>query len=153
MTETLPALRKTYSVNQSAARAFEIFTRELAQWWPVGTHSLSGREGKQPQDVRVEPRLGGRISEIRHDGNVAPWGTITTWAPGRRLGVDWYVGRSPTEATHYEIAFRDTPQGCDVELVHGGFEIHGTAGEAMLANYDEGWDMVLGECFRRACAE
>lgn len=90
--------------------------------------------------------------EIRHDGNEAPWAEVTDWEDGKRLALAWHVGRARSDATRIEVTIRPTgPTESELVLVHDGFETLGTSGEAALANYDEGWDMILGEHFRRAC--
>lgn len=154
MTETLPAIHKTYALALPPDAAFALFTERLVEWWPLGSHSLSAAEGKVPINVALEPRKGGRITETRHDGNSAEWGRITHWDAGRKLGVDWYVGRDPAQATHFDLSFvATTDGGSRLDLVHAGFERLGPGGAAAAANYDDGWDIVLGEGFAGACAE
>ncbi|WP_068111980.1 SRPBCC domain-containing protein [Tropicimonas marinistellae] len=152
MPETLPNVRKSIRVPISASEAFDRFTRDMPEWWPLRSHSMSASEGKQPRGVTLQPHTGGRIREIRHDGDVAEWATITIWEPGRRLALDWYVGRRRAEATQIDVSFSDTGDGGSrVDLTHRGFERLGVAGEAAASNYDEGWDFVLGEAFLLAC--
>lgn len=151
MTETLPVLRKSVTVPVSPRQAFEIFTDRMAEWWPLESHSLSASEGKTALGVTLTPRAGGRVTETRHDGNPAEWGTITQWDDGKSLTLDWYVGRSPSQATRIAVTFLPADSGTEVQLEHTGFERLGVAGEAAAANYEEGWDLVLGECFRGAC--
>ncbi len=153
MTDTIPAIRKTFSVPLPPEAAFDRFTAGIGGWWPLGTHSLSASEGKVAQEVRVEPHVGGRVVETRHDGDHADWATITHWEPGRRLGHDWHVGRDRSQATHVALRFTGKAAATEVELVHDRFERLGAAGEAAAASYDEGWDLVLGERFRQACEE
>ncbi|PRY25296.1 activator of Hsp90 ATPase-like protein [Aliiruegeria haliotis] len=151
MPETLPALRKTYVLPLPAEVAFRLFAEELGDWWPLESHSLSALEGKLPLSVRAEPRLGGRIVEIRHDAAEAEWGTFTAWDPVRRIAFDWYVGRERAQATQVEVTFSQRGDETVLGLVHSGFENLGPGAEASLANYDEGWDLVLGERFLKAC--
>lgn len=152
MSDTLPSLRKVLRVRSAPEDTFELFTLGIAEWWPVETHSLSGREGKVPLAVRFEPTSGGAILETRHDGVEAPWAEVTDWKPGRAFTLAWHVGRARQDATRITVEFRPVAAGgTEVILVHSGFEMLGPAGEAALANYDEGWDLVLKDRFHQAC--
>lgn len=154
MTEPLPALKKTIRLPLPAERAFDLFIRDLPRWWPVESHSLSAREGHRPLEIRIEPCAGGRITELRHDGEVADWAELTAWETGRRLELAWHVGRARSHATRIDLRFDSAgPNRCEVTLIHSGFDVLGPAGEAARFNYDEGWDMVLGEHFRQACED
>jgi hypothetical protein len=145
-------IRKSITVPLDRQAAFELYTDGIDSWWPKDTHSLTAGEGDTSRaHVRMEPRAGGKIIETRPDGSEAPWGTITTWEPGARLGIDWYVGRGPDEATQIEVVFTQTEAGTRIDLTHGGFDIHGDHAETLCANYTTGWDRVLGTCFGGAC--
>src|SRR4029078_7644356 len=37
-------VHKTMVVDCSPERAFEVFTRELGTWWPLGSHSIGGEQ-------------------------------------------------------------------------------------------------------------
>src|SRR4029078_8047500 len=37
-------VHKTIVVDCSPERAFEVFTRELGTWWPLGSHSIGGEK-------------------------------------------------------------------------------------------------------------
>lgn len=154
MIETIAPIRKKLTVPLTPARAFDLFTTGMGRWWPLETHSLSAGEGHPARAVTVEPRRGGRVFETRHDGRRADWATITVWDPGRALAMDWYVGRDPAQATRVEVDFAPGASGgAAVTLTHSRFEHRGegVAADAARNRYDEGWDHVLGDCFRRAC--
>ena len=51
------ARTQTLSVNCSPERAFEVFTAEVATWWPTKTHSIHYED---VTDVVLEPRVGRR---------------------------------------------------------------------------------------------
>ncbi len=138
-------IKKTLNVPMRPKDAFDLFTEKLGKWWPVDSHSLSAAEGDLPQDVQVEPRVGGHIVETKQNGETGRWGTITHWDRGAALGVSWYVGRPQDEATDVLIVFTPTDTGTRVDLTHSGFDR--LADTAMHGNYAKGWDMVLGHCF------
>ncbi len=140
-------VRKTVTVPLAAKEAFALFTEGLDRWWPKATHSLSGAKAS----VRVEPREGGKVIETKPDGSEAPWGTVTDWEPGARFGLDWYVGRTPDEATHVDVVFTQTEAGTRVDLTHSRWEALGPKATEVQAGYATGWDHVLGVCFAGHC--
>ena len=46
--------------------------------------------------------------------------------------------------------FTATEAGTRVELTHGRWGVHGAHAAEMRADYDGGWDRVLGQCFGAA---
>lgn len=146
----IPPIKKTVTVPLSPSHAFELFTKDIFLWWPVESHSLSAGSESKPKDVTVEPFKGGQILETCADGQRRPWATVTTWEPGARLTLDWYVGRDPSEATQVDIRFLPDKAGALVELTHDGFD-RLSGGETMAQSYNTGWDTVLGTGFDGFC--
>ena len=145
---TARPIRKSVTVPLAPDAAFDLFTAGLDRWWPKDTHSLSGSAAAR---VRVEPREGGQVIEVKPDGTEAPWARVTRWEPGARLGLAWHVGRDEAEHTDLEVTFTATGDGTRVDLEHAGFErLDGAT--ALKANYTSGWDHVLGSCYAGACA-
>lgn len=155
MTDQSPSIapvHRSVTVPLPPDEAFRVFTDDIALWWPTDSHSLSAQEEEDAVDVEIEPRVGGQVIETRHDGRPAPWADVTHWEPGRRLALDWYVGRDRDEATQVEVTFTPTDSGGTlVEVIHGGFDRLGSEGETLAANYNGGWAFVLGTCFGHAC--
>ncbi|MGR3491168.1 MAG: metalloregulator ArsR/SmtB family transcription factor [Shimia sp.] len=147
----LDPIVKTLTVPLSPEQAFEAFTRDLSNWWPVESHSLSAYEDETPKGVTVEPREGGQIIETQHDGTKAPWGTITGWEPGRRLAMTWHVGRPAEEATFLDIRFEAQGTGTRIILIHDGWDSLGTQATAIRDTYTTGWDLVLESGFAAHC--
>ena len=65
-TERLSPIHKSIAVPWNRARAFDRFTRDIASWWPLGTHSL-GLE--RAETVIFEGRVGGEIRESIQGGD------------------------------------------------------------------------------------
>ena len=143
MTETAP-VTKSVSVNRTPEEAFRIYTEGIATWWPLDTHSPSGKA----ETVVIEPREGGRVYERTTDGEEVEWGEILVWDPPRRLVHSWHLGRQ--EATEVELRFSPEGEGTLVKLVHRGWESHGEYAAAVRASYDSGWDYVFGERYGSA---
>ena len=47
----------------SPERAWEVFTAQMADWWPLHTHSIAAFDGSAPDELVVEPGVGGEIYE------------------------------------------------------------------------------------------
>jgi hypothetical protein len=136
-------IEKTRTVPLTPPEAFTLFINDLGQWWPSATHSVSGSSGAKPK-IKVEARKNGKIIEIAADGTRHIWGTIIGWEDGRYVSFSWHPGRDEDEATVVSVNFHPDPEGCRVELTHGGFDILGPQADAVSTSYLTGWDMVLG---------
>ncbi len=143
---------KTLELPCTAARAFDIFTRETARWWP-GDHSVSSAAGKKPQAVTIEAKPGGAIYETMHDGSRCDWGRVLEFEGGVRFAMSWHPGNNADNPTRVEVAFEDRPGGGSrLTLTHSGWEAWGEDGPARRTSYDGGWNVVLGEHFLPACS-
>jgi DNA-binding transcriptional ArsR family regulator len=64
-------------------RAFRLFTEEMADWWPLETHSLSGQENQTPANsVEVPSETGAQVLETKPDGSKVPWGASPNMSRG-----------------------------------------------------------------------
>jgi hypothetical protein len=133
-TEALAAIQKTVTVDAAVETAFETFTKRMNDWWPGEPHTVF--------DDRVavvfDERVGGRVYERAADGREADWADVIAWEPPQRFVLRWRVNpvRGPTE-----VEVRFTPEGkrTRVDLEHRGWD-----DAEGRANYDGGWDRVLG---------
>lgn len=147
-------VRKTLTVPLPPDEAFDLFTDGIDTWWPKETHSLGAANGEGDESrVSIDPREGGAISETFPDGSEAPWGTVTEWKPGERFAATWHVGRPAEEATYIDVTFSPSEAGTRIDLTHGNWDVLGTRAAEMCANYNKGWDHVLGLCFAGACVK
>src|SRR5439155_9833265 len=93
-------VHKSVVVRCSPDRAFEVFTREIGTWWPLGTHSIGENT---ITEVVFEEQVGGRIFERHEGGAEAEWGRVLAWEPPVRFTMSWYPGHDPAEATELEV--------------------------------------------------
>ena len=146
-------IEKTIEVGCDADRAFEIFTTEINRWWPLDAHSVSAMDGKAAQSILLDPKVGGALTEISHDGQQHRWGTVKAWEPAKRLVLAWHINTPVSEATEVELTF--TPLGDNlsrVDLTHRGWEKLGDRASSMREGYNSGWVNVFEVRYAGACA-
>lgn len=131
---------KNLSLNASAARAFEHFTKNIHVWWPLATHSISLAAAKT---VVFEAKKGGRIYEIDSEGREREWGRVLDCETPHRIVFSWVLEKPETK-TEVEVEFEETgPDKCVMTLIHHGWE-NRPDGAEWRGKYDHGWDGVLG---------
>ena len=138
------AIRRSLTVEAAIERAFDVFTRGVASWWPLETHSMrASRDGLRPQELHLELREGGRFYE-RTEGEEHDWGHVLVYEPPRRIVIEWRVNPA-NPATEIDVTFTPQGDGTRVDLVHRGWERFGDPTHATRAGYggDGGWTQVL----------
>jgi hypothetical protein len=139
---------KTVTVPATSRRAFELFTANMHEWWPLATHSVGAEDAVS---VTFGEGVGAVILETLADGTTSVWGTVTLWEPPYSVAFTWHPGAAETEATRVEVTFtQSSPGSTVVRLIHSGWERR-PDGASARKNYDSGWDPVVG-CFAEAAA-
>lgn len=137
---------RSVSVPLSQARAFELFTARMTEFWPK-QHSIGNAE---IAEVVVEPCRGGRWFERGIDGRECQWGSIASWDPPRKVVLLWQIDENwrfnPDFETEVDVTF--TQEGSDrtrLELRHRNLQRYGEATEQMRAIFDDpgGWTGTL----------
>ena len=140
----VPPVIKEVVVPCACAAAFEVFSAQIHQWWPVATYSLGGAD---TVGVTMEPRVGGRLFERHADGSEHLWGSVIAWDVPTRLAFTWHVGRSSEEAQTVEVTFAATANGTRVRLVHSGWEALREQAQETRDQYNKGWELVFIRCY------
>jgi hypothetical protein len=142
----VPPVEKSVLVRCDPARAFAAFTAEIAQWWPLQTHSVAQA---QTRSVSIEPQVGGRIYETAADGTESEWGRVLTWSPPHGFSMTWHPGRPAEPHTVVELSFLAEGNGTRVRLAHRGWQALGAGAETVRENYNGGWEIVFVRDFGR----
>lgn len=144
-----PPVVKQQLVPIDAATAFELFTNRLHEWWPTESHSISAGDDATVTSITFDGRIGGSVVEHTSDGHEYAWAEVTAWDPPRRFALSWHPSAAPTAASRLDVRFHTVPEGTMVVLEHTGWEEFGERGSQLRSNYDQGWDIVLGQ-YRQA---
>lgn len=133
------------------ARAFEVFTAEIAAWWrPDGLFRITGRgDGR----LVFEPGAGGRLYTTFADGEEFEIGRISVWEPGRRLVLAWrHANFAPDQSTEVDVRFEAIGDETRVSIEHRAWDTipqkhaarHGFPEQATLARAADWWRASLG---------
>jgi len=112
----LPPVHREVTVDAEATTAFEVFTSDIGNWWPLADHGVYGPEA-------TVAFVDGEIVERSPEGEVSVWGTVTRWEPVSALGFTWHPGRAPDRSSHVEVTFTASKTGTLVALEHTGWEV------------------------------
>ncbi|MGH3558775.1 SRPBCC family protein [Mycobacterium sp.] len=137
---------RSISVPLSPARAFELFTTRMTDFWPR-EHSIGDSE---IAEVVVEPQYGGRWFERGISGSECQWGRVGSWDPPRKIVLLWQIGVDwrfdPGFETEVEVTFtEESPDRTRLDLRHRNLQRYGDAAEQMRAIFDSpgGWAGTL----------
>jgi hypothetical protein len=140
----VPPVIKEVLVPCTCAAAFDAFTAQIHQWWPMASHSLGGAD---TVGVTMEPRVNGRVFERHADGSEHLWGRVTAWEDPNRVAFTWHVGRSSEQAQSIEVTFGPAETGTRVRLVHSGWESLAADAQSTRDQYNKGWELVFVRCY------
>ncbi len=150
----MSVLQKRIAIDCAPVIAFEVFTYNMAKWWPMDTHSVSAGSGALPANLIVERKENGRIVEIDGNGKSHLWGHFQIYQAPFRVLIAWHVNEPPNRLTYIEVVFGMETNGKTIAvLTHSGWEVFGDEAEQKRADYDSGWDYVFCERYRNACQE
>jgi uncharacterized protein YndB with AHSA1/START domain len=149
-------VRKELVVEVDQRRAFEVFTAEISQWWPLVSHHIGGQT---PDAAIIEPFINGRWFERAMDGSECDWGRVIVWDPPRHLVLSWCINThwqfEATLATEVDVTF--TPEGASrtrVVLEHRHLDRYGSDADKMRGIFDSegGWTGILQSYAARAAS-
>lgn len=145
-------VRVSLRVAAPQALAFSVFTEQIDGWWRHGKRFRIG----EPSVMRLEPGLGGRLTETLHKNGkdrCFEIGRVTTWEPPRRLVLAWRAvnfGKHDPD-TEVEVSFEraigHSGEGTLVTIEHRGWSQvrpdhpvrHGQEPRAFIAGHARWW--------------
>jgi uncharacterized protein YndB with AHSA1/START domain len=141
---SIAPIHHTVQVKAAPARAFDLFTSHMQDWWPRGRTI-----GKNPHAVIVfEPHAGGRWFERDEAGTETQWGEVLDWSPPARVLLAWRINSQwaydPDFLTELELTFEPAEGGgTRVTLEHRDLERYGADAEKHRAVLNGGWPTHL----------
>jgi uncharacterized protein YndB with AHSA1/START domain len=141
---TIAPIVRTVSVKAPPAKAFDLFTRRMADWWPK-----RGTIGKLVHvDLVIEPFAGGAWFERDAEGTETKWGHVLAWEPPSRLLLAWQIDTAwrynPDLVTEVELAFDPAEDGgTRVTLTHRDLERFGADAAQHIERLGSGWPVRL----------
>jgi uncharacterized protein YndB with AHSA1/START domain len=154
-TQTLQPIRQSVRVALDPQRAFDLFTNDMASWWPAEHHI-----GETPiKEIVIEPFPGGRWYTTHEGGEETSTGFVTAYDPPNGITLTWQIGADwayhDDLVTTIELRFTATDDGRTlVELEHRDLDAFGEAAAQMRETFDapDAWGSTLSE-FARVAAE
>ncbi|PHR94370.1 MAG: hypothetical protein COA69_01885 [Robiginitomaculum sp.] len=149
----LDPITYTIEVPCDQKQAFEVFVDDFGSWWPLAKRSTSMISGHQAKSVSLDPKPGGKIMEIGHDGTEHLWGTVRTYDPYTVFSMDFHMGLPATNPSSLvEVRFELIDDAhTRVTLTQSNWEAYGDMAEMMRGGYGSSWNMIFGDCYKAAC--
>ena len=143
---TIAPVLLTTQVKVPPARAFELFTTRMGEWWPK---NMTPGEGLMT-DMVIEPRTGGKFYEVKADGTHHQYGTVLAWNPPGQLLIGWQLGKDwkfdPDLVTEVELTFEPAGEGrTRMTLEHRHLERFGAIAQERRAQLDGGWPTRIAD--------
>jgi uncharacterized protein YndB with AHSA1/START domain len=145
---TAAPVRTEIVVEAPVERAFDVFTRGMASWWPRDMHIIEG----ELADMVFEPCVGGRIFDRNTRGDECTWARVLGYEPPHRvvfswdITTQWQTETDPDRTSEVEVRFiAESDTQTRVELEHRGIERHGEGWEGMYGAVSSpgGWSKGL----------
>jgi uncharacterized protein YndB with AHSA1/START domain len=154
---TATAVETAIVVDAPQQLAFDVFTTDMASWWPPDHHILEGELAR----MVFEPREGGRVYDVGVDGSECQWARVLDFEPPRRVVISWDISLQwkvePDPARTSEVEVRFVAEGANrtrVELEHRHLDRHGDGWQRMrdAVGSPGGWGAGLQAYARRVGA-
>ena len=141
-------------VRATPARAFAVFTEEIALWWRPNL--MFRFTPRSPGVLAFEPGQGGRFTETLANGKVFEIGRIRVWEPPSdgdgRLVFGWRQATfTPDQGTEVEVRFEAVGDETRVTVEHRGWDSvpdahvarHSFPASIFLRRHGEWWQALL----------
>ncbi len=144
----------TIEVPCGQEKAFTVFVNDMGSWWPLDKRAMSLYDGQKAKALRVEPKSGGTIVEVREDGTEYHWGTFREFTPHDFVSMDFHMGLPSDKASLIEVEFTELDaKHTRVVLTQSRWEAFGDMAEDMRGGYASSWSLIFEQGYKAACGE
>ncbi len=117
-------------------RVFEALTEEISQWWGAPYLIDNGATG-----LRLEPRLGGHLTEMWGDDAGGIWATVTKLRRPERIDLTGPIGMSGAVVGVATFELEQKGRATLLKLTHRAM---GQISDETRRGFDAGWKDLLG---------
>jgi uncharacterized protein YndB with AHSA1/START domain len=128
------AVQTSIVVEAPAQLAFDVFTHDMASWWPPDHHILDA----ELAEMVFELREGGRVYDVGVDGSECQWARVLAFEPPDRFVISWDITpqwklqSDPAKTSEVEVRFiAEGAKRTRVELEHRHLDRHGDGWQGM----------------------
>ncbi|MET0372928.1 MAG: SRPBCC domain-containing protein [Rhizorhabdus sp.] len=108
-------------VDASPARAFDVFTTQIGDWWQ--SSPLFALTPRGDGRLRFEPGEGGRLVTELATGKIFEIGRISVWRPGELLVMSWRQATfRPEQSTELAVRFEPVGDQTRITVEHRGWD-------------------------------
>ena len=141
-------------VRATPEEAFDVFTRDIGQWWrPNKLFQITPRGDGALRFVGEE-----KLITTLESGMEFEIGEVTDWSPGERLAFTWRQATfAPEQSTHVTVRFEPVEDETRVTVEHRGWDAiprehaarHSFPLDLFQIRLGENWRSLLGEMSAR----
>lgn len=124
-------------------KVWRIMFEEISSWWPADFLGVPGSK-----QIKLEPRVGGRLYEESEDGGAILWGQLVMIVPG--VALEFIGATTPTFGGLHmnSIRMEVKEAGENATAFRLSNAIMGRISEDGVAQVTEGWKYLFADKFK-----
>ena len=130
-------IEKSVFLTITPQEAFDLFTTQIGQWWPVDRRHLN-----DPNSALFLLESG-RFYERAADGTELDLGRVRSWQAPHRILLDFYIGTDAAHPTEVDIRFVAEADGTRVSVSHRPSDRSAALWERRAPIFERSWHAVL----------
>ena len=131
-------------IGAPVAHVFNALTRDIGKWW--GAPYLVDED--RYRTIKLEPKLGGRMTEVWSATEGSVWGLVTELAKNKRIEISGAIGMAGAVWCKLGYDLEVVGTGTRLKMIHQG---QGEIDEDSAEGYKEGWQDLLGVRLKSFC--
>lgn len=141
------SIKQKMEIQCSIDKAFELFTNGFETWWP----REYSRFQAGMKSICIEPKVGGRCTEVDPEGFQLDWGRVLEQRPPEQLTFTWQIGSdrfpqlNPEHSSKIDIVFKAISDSVtEILFEHRDIHRHDEGAQAYrdTLNFEYGWPFI-----------